>query len=159
MSRNRILVTIFAAALLLTFLGEPGSVVVSAQAPALNYEWNKDRISDWFEILGEPLPDAIHGSELREIFVSTMAADMAWMRREFTAQLPGPLPIDLFCLCASDDRLATWDLMSKWQHYTTGKFLLARIPGGHLHIVSNPDPVINFVVGLVDQPYAYKLNA
>lgn len=144
--------------------GRKTRVVVSAQSPqspALDRDWNPDTISAWFDLLGEPLPEALQRSELRDIVVATLAADMAWMRREFVMPLPGPLPLDIYGLCADDDRLVTWDMMGRWQQYTTGLFALARLPGGHLHIVSRPDPILDFVRSLLmrDHDYAPRLAA
>lgn len=136
--------------------GRKTRVVVSAQSPqppVLDRDWNPDTIGAWFDLLGEPLPEALQRSELRAIVVATLVADMAWMRREFGVPLPGPLPLDVYGLCAADDRLVTWDLMGRWQQYTTGHFALKRLPGGHLHIVSRPDSILDFVRSLLMRDY------
>lgn len=144
--------------------GRKTRVVLSAQSPqplTLDLTWDTDMVSAWFNRLGEPLPAALQCAELRDIVVATLATDMAWMRREFVTPLPGPLPLDVFGLCADDDKLVTWELMSRWQQYTTGLFALGSVPGGHLNIISRPDPILDFVYKLLtrDHDHAPRLAA
>lgn len=128
--------------------GRKARVVVSAQSPqpaAFERDWNLSTIGTWFDLMGEPMPEALQRTELRAIVLATLVADMIWMRREFEAPLPGPLPLEIYGLCAADDRLVTWDLMRRWQQHITGHFALSLLPGGHLHIVSHPELILDFI--------------
>jgi pyochelin biosynthetic protein PchC len=127
-------------------------VVVSAQSPrppVLAQDGQPAGVACWFRRLGEPVPAALASDELRTIFEATFSGDLAWMRREFAAPIPGPLPLELNALHAQDDHLIDQDQMAQWREHTTGPFRLSSLPGGHLHLMSNPQPMLKFVRALL----------
>jgi surfactin synthase thioesterase subunit len=133
--------------------GQRAAVVVSSRAPLapVPAAWNPaSSLDDWFRLLGEAPPQALALPELQQLLRQTLDQDMAWMRREFDRELPGPLPVDLTCLCAQDDQLATCAQMSDWRRFTTGAFQVHRLPGGHLHLLNRPHAVIRVIRELLE---------
>lgn len=127
-------------------------VIVSGQSP---HPANVDRLSapgsleDWFDLIGTRLPDALRNREMQMVSRALLESDIGWMRREFTRRPPGPLPLEIHGLCASDDRLVSAEAMMDWRTQTTAHFALTCLPGGHLHLVTDPAPVVDFVQGLL----------
>jgi pyochelin biosynthetic protein PchC len=128
--------------------GLRAAVAVSSRAPLAQVPaaWNPESsLEGWFRLMGEAPPQALVVPELRQLLRQTLDMDMAWMQREFNRTLPGPLPLDLSCLCAQEDQLATCEQMSDWRRFSTGTFRIYRLPGGHLHLLNRPQAVLRVV--------------
>ncbi|GCB43182.1 thioesterase in siderophore biosynthesis gene cluster [Streptomyces sp. NL15-2K] len=80
-----------------------------------------------------------------------LAADLAWMSREFPALVPRPLPVDLYCVAAGQDPLLAPEDMAGWASLTTGHFSQRTVPGGHMYLLTDPTPVLGLVETLAAQ--------
>ncbi|WP_329381548.1 alpha/beta fold hydrolase [Streptomyces sp. NBC_01351] len=134
-------------------------VVLSAQAPppysleaAGRLFAQGDGCENAEEILG-----AVGGSAARavgEFYADTLAADLAWMSREFPSLTPRALPVDLYCVAAERDRLLAPGFMAGWASLTTRHFSLSTVPGGHMYLLTDPTPLLGLVTGLALQDSA-----
>ncbi|GGV90376.1 alpha/beta fold hydrolase [Streptomyces massasporeus] len=79
-----------------------------------------------------------------------LAADLAWMAREFPALVPRALPVDLYCLAADQDPLLAPGDMAGWASLTTRRFSRQLVSGGHMYLLTNPAPVLDLVEELVE---------
>ena len=134
--------------------GRRAAVLVSSQAARASVPagWGAESdMAAWFDLLGEQPPSALAEAEIRVLFRHTLEQDMEWMRREFGRTLPGPIPLELTCVCAADDRLANWAQMSDWQNFTSANFEMHRLLGGHLHLVNRPEAVMRVARGLLER--------
>ncbi len=134
--------------------GRRAKVVLSSRAPLAPVAagWTTDAsLPAWFQLMGEPVPAALAQSDLQQLMRQTLDQDMAWMQREFDRTPPETLPLDLTCVCAQDDQLATCEQMSGWRNFTTGAFELHRLPGGHLHLINRPQGVIRVARELLER--------
>ncbi|WP_306321422.1 MULTISPECIES: thioesterase II family protein [unclassified Streptomyces] len=119
-------------------------VVLSAQAPPPY----TSRIGERAEreagrsrgTVGDGAADAFHADIL--------AADLAWLSREFPALVTRPLPVDLHCVAAERDRLVPPEAMAGWAALTTREFSCRTVPGGHMYLLEDPAPLIELVLEL-----------
>lgn len=121
--------------------GRRCQLIISAQAPKIPAEvmsWRPENLHAWYAKLGESWPPVLDHSEVREILITTLACDIAWMRQEFHRTPPGPLPLEVHGLCWESDRLVRPEDVMGWQYLTTGPFSLHTLPGGHLEICTRP---------------------
>lgn len=134
--------------------GRHAAVLVSSQAVRASVPagWGaKFDMTAWFDLLGEQPPPALTEPEVQLLFRHTLEQDIAWMRSEFGRTLPGPIPQELTCVCAADDRLVSWSQMSDWQNFTSASFEMHLLPGGHLHLVNHPKAVMGIARGLLER--------
>ncbi|MFG2981797.1 thioesterase II family protein [Streptomyces sp. NPDC048258] len=137
-------------------------VVLSAQAPppydpeaAGRLFAQGDGCESAVEILG-----AVGGVSARavgEFYADTLAADLAWMSREFPALAPRALPVDLYCVAADGDRLLAPGVMDGWASLTTRHFSQSIVPGGHMYLLTDPTPLLHLVKELALQDSAEKV--
>ncbi len=137
--------------------GRRSAVIVSSRVPntpASNSWTSCTSLTAWFKQLGEMTPAVLVDPELQQLFRQTLDQDMAWMQREFNRDLPKALPLNLMCLCAQNDQLATFTQMSDWRNLTTGGFELHQLPGGHLHLINRTPAVICLVRQLFERAHS-----
>lgn len=85
-----------------------------------------------------------------EFHAEILAADLAWMTREFPAVVPRVLPVDLHCVSASRDHLLPPGAMAAWAALTTGRFAHRTVDGAHMYLLDDPAPLLTLVSGLAD---------
>ncbi|GHC81400.1 alpha/beta fold hydrolase [Streptomyces violaceochromogenes] len=123
-------------------------VVLSAQAPPPYTDQvgrqpppaDHDRPAEDPGACGDTLASAADAFHAR-----LLAADLAWMAREFPALVPRPLPVDVHCLAADRDPLLAPGDMAGWASLTTRRFSRRTVPGGHMYLLTNPEPVLDLV--------------
>lgn len=119
-------------------------LVLSAQSPKIPLDWLRSwctgGLSQWYKTLGEPWPETLDNDEMREILISTLDQDIAWMLREFRCPLPNPLPFEVHGICWESDQIATNLEMKAWKSMTSGHYMHHTLQGGHLEICNRPEP-------------------
>ncbi|MFC8717679.1 thioesterase II family protein [Kitasatospora sp. NPDC057198] len=124
-----------AADALWTVYRRRASVVVSAQAPPP------------YSPAGIPGPAEAAPEGADEFHTGTLAADLAWMAREFPSFVPRPLPLDLHCVTAAGDHLVPPDAPAGWAALTTGRFTHRTVDGGHMYLLTGPGPLLALAGG------------
>ena len=128
-------------------------MILSAQSPCIpirELNWNPDDLRQWFNRLGEEFPLALDNSEMLDLFQRTFATDWAWMARELSIPPVGSLPVDLYSLYGLQDGLVKRDQAAIWQSYTSAKFVIKPMQGGHLYWLSHPEELFIFIHQLID---------
>lgn len=128
-------------------------LVISAQlpdVPARISAWRTDDLPGWYASLGEPWPAVLNNKELQALLSTTLATDIAWIRREFSRPLPGPLPLTVHAIGWESDRLVRTQDMLRWRAFTTGLFTLHTLTGGHLELCARPAPALALLRRLLD---------
>ncbi|RJG06517.1 thioesterase [Noviherbaspirillum cavernae] len=128
-------------------------VILSAQSPDVPLRDLGRRPGDlreWFALLGEDFPKALENPELLEIFQRTLSADCAWMERELAEPPAGRLPIDLHCVYATQDGLATREAVARWRDHTSASFSITPMRGGHMYFLKESEELLAFVHHLIE---------
>ncbi|MCX4671229.1 alpha/beta fold hydrolase [Streptomyces sp. NBC_01381] len=122
-------------------------VVLSAQAPPPY----TSRIGAWSprEVRGAATVDG--GGAADAFHADLLAADLAWMSREFPTLVPRSLPVDLYCVSADQDHLVAPDAMAGWASLTTRHFSQLTVSGGHMYLLADPAPLLGLVTELAAQ--------
>lgn len=128
-------------------------VILSAQSPHIllrDPNQGHDGMREWFKLLGDGFPLALENDELLDIFQSTFFADLAWMKRELAVPQVGKLPIDLHCVHALRDGLVSREGAAQWQRYTSARFSMIPMQGGHLYFLNDSEELLNFIYRLIE---------
>lgn len=137
-------------------------VVLSAQAPppyslgsaVLVPERQDDREG------AEEIRDSMGGATTPAVgafYADILAADLAWMSREFPSSVWRALPVDVYCVAAESDRLLPPGAMAGWGALTTRHFSLSTVPGGHMYLLTDPEPLLDIVKGLALHDFPEKV--
>ncbi|ANP55813.1 medium-chain acyl-[acyl-carrier-protein] hydrolase [Streptomyces griseochromogenes] len=141
----------------------PARVVLSAQAPP-PYSRKSGGLpapEDFAECTAgflDALGEAATGT-VGEFYGDTLAADLAWMSREFPSLTPRPLPVDVYCVSGEQDLLLKPDVMGGWAALTTRDFSQVTVAGGHMYLLADPGPLLRLVNMLAVQDSADKAAA
>ncbi|GAA1103260.1 thioesterase II family protein [Kitasatospora arboriphila] len=117
-------------------------VVVSAQAPPPYAGRDLPGVP---EVLGGPADGSAGAAApgpADGLHAETLAADLAWMAREFPALVPRALPVDLHCVLADRDHLVDPAAAAGWAALTTGRFTHRTVDGGHMYLLTDPAPLL-----------------
>ncbi|WP_431676293.1 thioesterase II family protein [Kitasatospora sp. KL5] len=135
-------------------------VVVSAQAPPPYAGRSLPGIP---EVLGEPAGESAGESAgtgapgpADGLHAETLAADLAWMAREFPTFVPRALPVDLHCVFAAHDHLLGPGAAAGWAALTTGRFSHRTVDGGHMYLLTDPAPLLALAGAVAGEGSAAK---
>ncbi|MER7395908.1 alpha/beta fold hydrolase [Streptomyces sp. NPDC000151] len=90
--------------------------------------------------------EAFDVPELRELLLPVLRADVA-MHEDYRPADHEPLSAPITALRGADDRLVTREQAREWAAATRGDFGYEELPGGHMYLAENPDPLLRLLSG------------
>lgn len=92
--------------------------------------------------LGGIDPDVAAQTELRDLLLPAMRADIAAHERYLSCRDPVGLDCDVHVCIARGDPLVPGPAGRHWGRLTTGSTSLTLVPGGHFHVFDDPAPLL-----------------
>jgi surfactin synthase thioesterase subunit len=89
---------------------------------------------------------ALADAEMREILLPVLRADLA-MHEDYVAEPGPPLSMPVTAVRGRDDTLVSATQVDEWRATTTGPFDAVELPGGHMYLVDEAEPLLAVLEG------------
>ncbi|WP_019031049.1 thioesterase II family protein [Salinispora arenicola] len=90
--------------------------------------------------------DALDVPELREVLLPVLRADVA-MHENYRPTARDPLSVPITALRGTDDHLVAREEAVEWAATTRVDFVYQELPGGHMYLVEEPEPLLRVLSG------------
>ena len=90
--------------------------------------------------------EAFDVPELREVLLPVLRADVA-MHENYRPAERDPLYVPVTALRGADDRLVARQQALEWAATTRRDFAYEELPGGHMYLVEDPEPLLRVLSG------------
>lgn len=130
--------------------------VSASRAPSAGSRFNVEELGDddfvdlVQRITGYRHP-ALDIPEMRELLIPTLRADFL-MDEGYVPRDEAPLSVPVTAIFAAQDTLVPTSEVEEWRHVTSEEFDLLGLPGGHMYIANDPQPLLQFIEKTLARP-------